>query len=186
MTLLFCFTIWFSGYNQVNYGLAGFLIAVSLIHTVVLTIVAIAVNFSDNKCGNKVCSIFFPIKENLHYIFSAVAYLLPLIFSVMRIVNVSTGCCDAWQYHFGLFAIVFGWAKLIHLFSKFPFIGVHSIVFFTIVWTFLKLALFALLLVLASVFVLMTVFYDEQALVSVHVLSSMSVKPEPRACFCAI
>ncbi len=66
----------------------------------------------------------------------------------------------------GLFSIIFGWTYLIHLSSTLPFVGEHAIMFLNIVWTFLKLTIFALLLVLAATIVLTMTFYDAQAPVS--------------------
>lgn len=153
-----------------NLGFAGYIIAAVVILTIINAVVNVAARASELKKCN-VCKVVYnlllPIKERLNGYFKAMVFLLPLIFSILRILNTKTGCCEEVQWHFGLFAIVFGWANLIRLFSNLPFIGQHSIVFKTIVWTFVKLAVFGLLLVLASVVVLTIVFFDSQALVSV-------------------
>ena len=94
-------------------------------------------------------------------------FTLAIIFSVLTIVNTATnGCCVDVTWHMGLFAIALGWIYLINLSSKLPFIGEHAIVFLDIAFTFLKLTIFAFLLVLAATIILAMTFFNPQALVS--------------------
>lgn len=148
------------GHRNALYGLAALLISVTLIH---LIIVVIQLSGFKNM---QFRSILFPAKMKTTYYFQLLVFVLSLIFSCLTIAVTSNGCCVEWQWHFGLFAVSLGWANLIHLFFKFPFVGEHAIIFATIVVTFLKLAVFALLLILASTIVLMMVFFDAEAMVS--------------------
>jgi hypothetical protein len=111
-------------------------------------------------------NFFLPVKETLGTYFCLLVFVLSLIYAVLTLLNSHTGCCREYMWHFGLFAFISGWAYLIRLFSKFPFVGQHSIVYWTIVWTFLKLSIFGLLLLLASAIILMAVFFDPRATVS--------------------
>ena len=54
--------------------------------------------------------------------------------------------------------------------SKFPYIGEYALVFATICKTFLKLALFGILLILASTLVLDMIFYNPLAPVGFRIL----------------
>ena len=135
-----------------------------MIITFIHIIVGIFLIVSSTKLSKQ--NYFIPIKRKPTHYFQIAVFSLSFLFPLFAIQHTSTGCCESAHWHFGLFAIVFGWTYLISLFNKFPFVGEHSIVFFTIAWTFLKLAVFGLLLVLGSVIVLMTLFYDENAPVS--------------------
>ena len=70
----------------------------------------------------------------------------------------------------GIFAIIFGWTNGIIMASKFPYIGKYALVFFTICKTFVKLALFGILLILASTLVLGMIFYNPLAPVGFRIL----------------
>ncbi len=111
--------------------------------------------------------VFFPLKKEFHTYLQVMVFILAITFSILTIVNTATnGCCEEATWHVGLFAIILGWTYLLHLSSKFPFIGEQAIVFLHIVWTFLKLTAFALLLVLAATIILVMTFYNAQAVVS--------------------
>lgn len=152
-------------------GLAGFIFIYIIIYKLLPAVVALAFMIRG-KLHLK--HLFFPVEEKLSNYFYFLLFFLPLIYSILTLLNTNTGCCGDWQWHFGLFAFVTGWANLINLFSKFPKIGQQSIVYLTIVWTFLKLSIFGFLLLLASAIVLMAVFFDPQAVVSASTWSGFS------------
>ena len=109
--------------------------------------------------------IILPISVNYFFVCLQVGVLfLTISLSILTIVSTATnGCCEREIRHISLFSIILGWFYLIHLSSKLPFIGGHAIVFLKIVGIFLRLTIFALLLVLAS---LILTFFNAQALVS--------------------
>ena len=115
----------------------------------------------------------FP-RTSLTAVFQGAFYLLPfvlaLVFSIAVLVSEvkGDGCPQEWQWHFGLFAILFGWTILILKITKLNIIGVYALTFITIVQTFIKLSLFAILLVLASSIVLKMVLFDPRAVVRRH------------------
>ena len=117
--------------------------------------------------------IFFPTERKLIYYFYSVPYLLifflPFIYAILTTLHTNTGCCEDAQWYFGLLAFILCCANFLRLLSKFPFIGQKSIIYYTILWTFLKLLVFGIFLLLASAIVLMVIFFDPQATVSVGV-----------------
>lgn len=130
--------------------MTGLLFIVTLLHILVpATVIFVVLARSSWEINQR--SLLFPITEKINNYVAVVSFLLPLVYSILTLLHTNTGCCGAWQWHFGLSAFIFCWAHLIRLFSKFPFIGEQSIVFLTIVRTFLKLSIFGLLLVLAAV-----------------------------------
>lgn len=156
------------GYKSASYSLASLIILFSLLHLIIF-----ALRFR-NKSKN-ILDFFIPIKPNFKVYLEALALAVAILFSILKIVTVATnGCCEEWTWHFGLFAILLGWANLIRLLSKLPIIGEHVIVFFDIVWTFLTLTVFALLLVLATTIILMITFYNAQALVSIAIIANQT------------
>ena len=111
-------------------------------------------------------NLFFPIKKKLSSYLYVLIFLLSYIFAILSILNANTGCCEDPKWYFGLLSFILCWANMIKLLSKFPFIGQESIVYFTIVRTFLKLLIFGSFLLLASAIILMAIFFDPQATVS--------------------
>lgn len=150
---------------MVTNGWTGLLFTVILLHILVPATVILVVLARNRKINQR--NLFFPVTEKINNYVAVVTFLLPLVYSILTFLHTNTGCCGDWQLHFGLAAFIFCWAHLICLFSKFPFIGEQSIVFLTIVRTFLKLSIFGLLLVFAAVIVLMVVFFDAQATVTI-------------------
>ena len=147
--------------------LAGFIIIVSTLHLLVI------ISLLSKQCckhPKDLLKMFFPIIKEFHHYLQVMVYVLAIMFSILTILSTSIDCCEAATWHVGLFSIIFGWAYLIHLSSKLPFIGEHAIIFFDIVWTFLKLTVFALLLVLAATIILTMTFFNAQALVSLPFL----------------
>ena len=66
----------------------------------------------------------------------------------------------------GIFATIFGWSNLVLLGSKLPTFGEYALIFMNILKTFIKLAIFGFILVMASTIVLRMIFYDPVELVS--------------------
>ena len=94
-------------------------------------------------------------------------FVSSLIFSVVSIVStIKEDCLSKLFWRLGVFAVIIAWTKLIVMLSKLPVIGEYALIFSTICKTFFKLALFGILLVLASTFVLDMIFYNPHAPVS--------------------
>ena len=85
-------------------------------------------------------------------------------FSIYNAVNDEIHSKAMWQV--GIFAIIFAWANLIILGSKFPTLGEYALIFISILRTFLELMVFGFILVLASTIVLRMIFYSPLQLVS--------------------
>lgn len=147
----------FIGYASTAYSLAAIIIAISALHLLVLVSV-LCRKRADLK------EVFHPVIEKFDNYLQVMVFIMAIIFSLLTIVNTATdGCCGVWTWHVGLFAIILGWTYLIHLSSKLPFVGEQAIMFLDILWTFLKLSIFALLLVLAATIVLAMTFFNPQA-----------------------
>ena len=58
-------------------------------------------------------------------------------------------CPSAWQWQIGVVAVFLGWIVLIFFISKFPHIGIYVLMFANVFYTFLKVLLLSVLLVLA-------------------------------------
>lgn len=156
---LLCFL---AGYRITAYVLAVIILVVSAFHLMFL----IMIIFRRVCHKENVYRVFFPIIKQFHIYLQVIAFTLDIIFSVLTIVNTATNdCCAGVTWHFGLFAIILGWTFLIHLCSKLPFVGEQAIAFLEIVWTFLKLTVFALLLVLAATIILSMTFFNDQPFV---------------------
>ena len=166
--------IYFSGFRNVSNSLATITLISAVLHTVMLVSFTIFGSKWEN-CRD----LFLPINKRVNLYLQLVVFLVALAYSCITLAANSTGCCTQSQWHFGLLAVSFGWANFICLFSKFPFVGEHAITFAKIIWTFLKLALFALLLILASTIILMTIFFDSKALVRLHDMLLVLYKPVP-------
>ncbi len=71
---------------------------------------------------------------------------------------------DFWRV--GIFAIIFGWTNLLLLSSKFPAFGEYTLIFGSILTTFLKITFFGFVLIMASTIVLRMLFYNPIELVN--------------------
>ena len=58
-------------------------------------------------------------------------------------------CVYHWQWQFGVIAIFLGWIVLITFFQKWPLTGVYVLMFVHIIWSYLKVAFLAVLLITA-------------------------------------
>lgn len=157
-------TVYCTDFKITAYVLAGIILVLSTLHLLVLLALLI---HKYRKKPKDLKTVLFPVIKNFYKYLQVIVFVLALIFSILTIINTANnGRLERVTWHFGLFAIICGWIFLIHLCSKMPFIGEQAIVFLDIVWTFSKLTLFALLLVLAATIVLAMTFFDAQALVS--------------------
>ena len=146
---------------MIGYILAVFTLFISSLHLLVIVIMSMLYR---KHCDLRV---FCPIIVTFYHYLQVILLFFTVIFCVLTIVNTATdGCCEEATWHMGLFSIIFGWTYLIHLSSTLPYVGQQAIMFLNIVRTFLKLTVFALLLVLAATIVLVMTFYDAQAPVS--------------------
>lgn len=110
-----------------------------------------------------------------HIWLEIVTFLLSVVFVIASIVlSVNGDCHSKALWRVGIFAVMFGWTNFILMASKFPVIGEYALMFKTIFKSFLKLALFGILLVLASVIVLDMIFYDPLAPVSFEITFLLS------------
>ena len=58
-------------------------------------------------------------------------------------------CPLTWQWQIGVVAVFFGWIDLIVFISKFPLTGIYVLIFVKILYTFLKVLILSILLVVA-------------------------------------
>ncbi len=145
-----------------NRGLAGFIVFLILLYFIleVYTMIYIL------KRNLQLWDVILPLESKLIKLLELFVFLFSFIYSTSVLVYGGDKCPQKWQWHFGLFSIILGWTYLILLSYKLPWIGVYAKTFTTIVLTFLNLAFFAILLILASTIVLRMVFFDPTALVS--------------------
>ena len=135
---------------------------VTILHFLVLLVIVVC----KRSVRKSLKKAFFPIINKFHHYLQATVFIFAVAFSVLTIANTASNkCCVTGTWHLGLFTIILGWTYLIHLSSTLPFIGEQAIVFLDIVKTFLKLTLFALLLVLAATIILSMTFYNAEAMV---------------------
>ena len=93
--------------------------------------------------------------------------IISFIYLVWSIVVTAKGNCHSKSgWIFGIFAVLLGWTIFALKISKLPIIGDYVIIFTKICKTFLKVSLFGILLLLASLLVLYMVFYNPMAPVS--------------------
>lgn len=96
-------------------------------------------------------------------------YLLAIIFAF--VFQNDCGCPINWQWQIGIFVIFLAWMNLILYASSFPLIGIYVIMFKEIGWTFLKLLLFTILLVLSFAMIFFMMFYNPFAEVRMFLLT---------------
>ena len=94
-------------------------------------------------------------------------FILVVVFSSYSIhyaMNDSFYSKEMWRV--GILATIFGWSNLVLLGSKLPRFGEYALIFINILKTFLHLAVFGFILVLASTIILRMMFYDPVEMVS--------------------
>ena len=152
--------------DRVNRGLAGLIVFLVLLYFLLIFYELIHTLIHIRKRDLRLWDALLPLESKMIRLLQLSVFLLSFIYSVSVLVYGGDQCPKEWQWHFGLFSIILGWTYLILLSYKLPWIGVYAKSFSTIVLTFLKLAFFATLLILASTIVLRMVFFDPTALVS--------------------
>ena len=113
----------------------------------------------------KLPSYLFPIFNKLDNYLEMFIFISAIVISVI-VLSSTSGCLTSMIYNFTMFIVALSWINLILFLSKLPFIGVYALIFISMVKTFLKLALFALLLVIGSTLVLVMLFSNPQIPVS--------------------
>ena len=78
-------------------------------------------------------------------------------------------CALNWQWQIGVVAVFLGWIDLIIFISKFPLTGVYVLMFVKILYTFLKMLILTLLLVIAFGLTFYMLFFDPAASVSLEI-----------------
>ena len=122
-----------------------------------------------HSCCKKVLlpSYCFPIFNKLDNYLEMFIFISAIMISVRVIVLSSTsGCLTSMIYNFTMFIVALSWINLVLFLSKLPFTGLYALIFINMVKTFLKLAFFALLLVIGSTLVLVMLFSNPQVPVS--------------------
>ena len=76
-----------------------------------------------------------------------VIFVCSIIF--VWIFHVDCLCPLTWQWQIGVVAVFLGWVGLIVFISKFPLTGIYVLMFVKILYTFLKMLILSVLLVLA-------------------------------------
>ena len=74
-------------------------------------------------------------------------YLCSIIF--VWVFHVDCPCPLTWQWQIGVVGIFLGWIDLIVFISKFPLTGIYVLMFIKILYTFLKILVLSVLLMLA-------------------------------------
>ena len=150
--------------DTATYFLATWLIVGVLLH--LFTVVILLCCLHRKKIKNCNCKyLFVPFRGQMSKCFQLILYAIAVAFAVTAIIDTTSGNCSSAQQHLGIFTVALTWINLIRLLSKFPIVGQHAIIFGRIIWTFLKLAVFALLVLFAATIILTTILFDSQALV---------------------
>ena len=77
-------------------------------------------------------------------------------------------CVLRWQWQVGVVAMFLGWIDLIIFISKFPLTGIYVLMFIKILYTFLKMLVLTLLLVIAFGITFYMVLFDPAATVCLY------------------
>lgn len=87
------------------------------------------------------------------------------ILSIIFVLGYTVEChCNLdWQWQTGVVAVFLGWIDLIIFISKFPLTGIYVLMLIKILYTFLKMVVLSLLLVIAFGIAFYMVFYDPRA-----------------------
>ena len=73
-------------------------------------------------------------------------------------------CPESWQWQFGAFAMCVSWLLLVLFLKEFPLTGIYVEMFIHIIFTFMKLFLFALLLVISFGLTFYMIFFPASKL----------------------
>ena len=104
------------------------------------------------------------IKLRHRYLLDWVNYLEIMLFTfsiIFAFVFLNPCLCPtSWQWQLGAIALFLSWISLIIIVRKLPFIGIYVVMFIDIFYTFWKMALLALLLILSFSFSFYMLFND--------------------------
>ncbi len=75
-------------------------------------------------------------------------------------------CISPWQWELGVLALLQGWINLVLLAAEFPLTGIYVIMLIRVLYTFLKVSLLALVLVIAFGLSFYMAFHEPGFLVS--------------------
>ena len=90
-------------------------------------------------------------------------YILSIIF--VLVFHDKCLCPFRWQWQIGIVAVFLAWINLMIFFSKFPLTGVYVLMFTTICYTFLKILVLSLLLVIAFALTFFLIFHEPSVMV---------------------
>ena len=76
-------------------------------------------------------------------------YIFAIIFVINFGINNSCWCPSRWQWVLGSLAVFLAWINLILFMKRLPLLGIYVLMFINICYTFLKIALIALMFVVA-------------------------------------
>ena len=93
-----------------------------------------------------------------------ILFICSIIF--VWVYNTECQCALNWQWQIGVVAVFLGWIDLVIFISKFPLTGVFVLMFTKILYTFLKMILLAVLLIVAFGLTFYMVFFDPDVNVS--------------------
>ena len=119
------------------------------------------------------------ILRRLNYVKDWINWMENLIFtfSIIFVWVFHTDCyCQySWQWQIGVMAVFFSWINMIIFISKLPLTGIYVVMFLDIFYTFMRMVLLSLLLVLSFSFAFYMLFYKPDLQVSKLVQSSLTL-----------
>ena len=119
------------------------------------------------------CQIIYYGSEYIYQLQNYVEFFLYILSITFVFVFFNDcGCPKEWQWKIGLLAMLTAWTNAIFFAFKFPAIGIFVLIFYKIVITFLKVALFSLVLILGFSFILLMVFHNPDSQVTTILLNN--------------
>ncbi len=91
-------------------------------------------------------------------------YVTTIIF--VFVYNTDCLCVLDWQWQIGVISVFLGWINLILFVSKLPFVGIYVIILLKISFTFFKMLILTVLLIISFAIPFFMVFFDVNAVVS--------------------
>ena len=132
---------------------------------------------------------FFQLLKLRHrYLLDWINYLEIILFvcSILFIFVFFNDClCPTfWQWQIGAFAVFLAWIALVIIVRKLPLIGIYVVMFMDIFYTFWKMALLALLLILSFSFSFYMLFNDPTIQLGVSLPVAVSLSIYLSVCLC--
>ena len=78
-------------------------------------------------------------------------------------------CVHDWQWQLGAVSVFQAWMVLITFLQKLPVTGVYIVMFYNIIWTFLKIVFLAVLLIIAFALAFYMLLFDPREMVKCNV-----------------